>query len=137
MVSPSVLRTCAAGLILSPPKVKQLAAMIGQARKGGRSTGLAQLDFRGVRPSVPSPSRARGAKPSSLRQAALYASSVCARPSASMPSAWASAAGVSACTGGWSVRTDFCQLGTSSSRASAMAKAMPSVCAIMRRDAAS
>jgi hypothetical protein len=50
ITSPSQSSTCACVLTFSPPKVKQLAEMIGNARNGGFSIGRHQCDFSGDSP---------------------------------------------------------------------------------------
>ena len=52
--------TRALSSIFTPPNVKQLEQMIGHARKGGLTIGLAQFDFLGVIPEVASLSKVSG-----------------------------------------------------------------------------
>ena len=81
----------------TPPNVNVIPHVIGNAVNGGCSTGSAQLDLGGSMPSVRLPSLTVGSKsPGPI--AALNASTVRSRRSASMPSRSASSPSVSAST---------------------------------------
>src|SRR5262249_20359049 len=99
MIVPFGVTTRALASVRTPPKVKQIAQVMGYAMYGGEFSGNAQFDFGTARPGALLPSRMCGSNFPGVT-AALYSRTVAFSPSASTPNLPASSPMPFAVTGG-------------------------------------